>query len=104
MERKNEWTNIDLIRVLCKVMDKYLGRNDGASEKLISFVKDRAGHDMRYAIDCSKLENELSWSPSIQFEEGIDKTVKWYLENEDWLKNIISGDSEKYYEEQYGRN
>lgn len=99
---KNEWKNIDLIKVLCRVMDKRLGRNKGDSEKLITFVKDRAGHDMRYAIDCMKLENELDWSPTAQFEEGIDKTVKWYLQNEEWLKNIISGDYEKYYEEQYG--
>ncbi|NOZ47296.1 MAG: NAD-dependent epimerase/dehydratase family protein, partial [Chlorobi bacterium] len=99
---KNEWTNIDLIKALCRVMDKHLGRQEGESEKLITFVKDRAGHDLRYAIDCTKLENELGWKPSVQFKEGIDKTVKWYLENEKWLENIISGEYEKYYEEQYG--
>ncbi len=98
---KNEWKNIDLIKVLCKVMDRQLGRKEGDSEKLITFVKDRAGHDMRYAINCSKIENELGWQPSVQFEEGIDKTVRWYLDNEEWLKNIISGDYEKYYRKQY---
>jgi len=97
----NEWKNIDLIHVLCSVMDKKLGRNAGDSAKLITFVKDRAGHDMRYAIDSSKLMNELVWKPSLQFEEGIEKTVDWYLENEQWLNNVLSGDYEKYYEMQY---
>ena len=97
----NEWKNIDLIKVICKVMDKKLGREEGTSEKLITYVTDRAGHDMRYAIDASKLKNELGWEPSLQFEEGIEKTIDWYLDNEDWLTNITSGDYQKYYESQY---
>jgi dTDP-glucose 4,6-dehydratase len=97
----NEWKNIDLIRVLCKVMDKKLGRKNGESEELITYVKDRAGHDMRYAIDSGKIQNELEWKPSLQFEEGIEKTVDWYLENTGWLEHILSGDYEKYYEQQY---
>ena len=80
-----------------------LGRKEGESEKLITYVTDRAGHDLRYAIDSSKLKNELGWEPSLQFEEGIEKTVKWYLENKDWLDNVTSGDYLKYYEEMYGR-
>ena len=97
----NEWKNIDLIKVLCKIMDKKLGRKEGTSEKLITFVKDRAGHDLRYAIDSSKFQKELGWKPSLQFEEGIEKTIDWYLENGEWLKNVTSGDYLKYYEEQY---
>jgi len=97
----NEWTNIDLIKLLCKVMDTKLGREVGESEKLITYVKDRAGHDMRYAIDSSKLQNELGWTPSLQFEEGLEKTVAWYLENSEWLNNITSGDYQAYYDEQY---
>lgn len=97
----NEWKNIDLIKVIIKTVDKYLGREEGASEKLITYVTDRAGHDLRYAIDSKKLKNELGWEPSLQFEEGIDKTVKWYLENKDWLNNITSGDYAKYYEQMY---
>jgi dTDP-glucose 4,6-dehydratase len=97
----NEWTNIDLIHALCKVMDKKLKRPAGTSEKLITFVKDRAGHDLRYAIDSSKLQKELGWSPSLQFEEGLEKTVDWYLANEEWLNNVVSGTYEKYYENQY---
>ncbi len=97
----NEWTNIDLIKVLCKVMDKKLGRGAGESEKLITYVTDRAGHDMRYAIDASKLKNELGWEPSLQFEEGIEKTSDWYLNNEDWMNYVTSGDYQKYYESQY---
>ncbi|MBS2209808.1 dTDP-glucose 4,6-dehydratase [Carboxylicivirga mesophila] len=97
----NEWTNIDLIHKLCEVMDTKLGRAKGESAKLITFVKDRAGHDLRYAIDSSKLMNELGWEPSLQFEEGIEKTVDWYLANEEWLNNIISGDYENYYQKQY---
>lgn len=97
----NEWTNIDVIRLLCKIMDKKLGRAEGTNEKLITFVKDRAGHDLRYAIDSTKLQNELGWKPSLQFEEGLQKTVDWYLENEDWLHNVTSGDYQKYYEQQY---
>lgn len=97
----NEWTNIDLIHKLCEVMDKLLGREPGTSAKLITFVKDRAGHDMRYAIDSSKLMNELGWAPSLQFEEGIEKTVEWYLANKEWMQNIVSGEYEKYYDNQY---
>lgn len=97
----NEWTNIALIRKLCEVMDEALGRPAGTSEQLISFVKDRAGHDLRYAIDSSKLQRELGWSPSVQFEEGIVKTVAWYLKNEEWLNHVLSGEYEKYYSDQY---
>jgi len=97
----NEWTNIDLIKVLCKVMDEKLGRAEGESLKLITYVTDRAGHDMRYAIDATKLKNELGWEPSLQFEEGIRNTIDWYLANEEWLNNITSGDYQKYYENQY---
>jgi dTDP-glucose 4,6-dehydratase len=97
----NEWTNIDLIRLLCKIMDKKLNRAEGESAKLITFVKDRAGHDLRYAIDSSKLQKELGWVPSLQFEEGLEKTVDWYLANEDWMNEITSGDYKKYYDEQY---
>jgi len=97
----NEWKNIDLIKVICQVMDKKLGRPEGASEKLITYVTDRAGHDMRYAIDASKLKNELGWEPSLQFKEGIEKTIDWYLHNEKWLNNITSGNYQEYYEKQY---
>ncbi len=97
----NEWKNIDLIHLLCKIMDQKLGRQAGESAKLITFVKDRAGHDLRYAIDSSKLQKELGWKPSLQFEEGLAKTVDWYLSNEEWLKNVTSGDYQKYYEGQY---
>jgi dTDP-glucose 4,6-dehydratase len=97
----NEWTNIDVIRLLCKIMDKKLNRAEGTNEKLITFVKDRAGHDLRYAIDSTKLQKELGWKPSLQFEEGLEKTVDWYLANEEWLKNVTSGDYQKYYELQY---
>jgi len=97
----NEWTNIDLIKLLCKIMDKKLGREEGESEKLITYVTDRAGHDMRYAIDSTKLQDELGWKPSLQFEEGLEKTVDWYLENTDWIEQITSGDYQKYYEEMY---
>ncbi len=97
----NEWTNIDLIHVLCKIMDKKLNRTEGDSAKLITFVKDRAGHDLRYAIDSTKLQKELGWVPSLQFEEGLEKTVDWYLNNEEWLNNVTSGDYKNYYEEQY---
>lgn len=100
----NEWTNIDLIKVLCKVMDKQLGRAEGTSAQLITFVTDRAGHDHRYAIDSSKLQNELGWEPSLQFEEGIEKTVEWYLANQKWMDNIVSGEYEEYYNEQYHHN
>lgn len=98
----NEWKNIDLIKVLIKIVDKLLDREEGASEKLITYVKDRAGHDFRYAIDASKLKNELGWKPSLQFEEGLQKTVKWYLENEEWVKNVTSGTYHQYYQQMYG--
>lgn len=97
----NEWTNIDLIKELCSIMDKKLGREAGESAKLITYVKDRAGHDLRYAIDSSKLQRELGWIPSLQFEEGLEKTVDWYLENEEWLENIINGEYQNYYKKQY---
>ena len=97
----NEWKNIDLVRVICRTMDKKLGRKDGESEQLITFVKDRAGHDLRYAIDASKIKHELGWEPSLQFEEGIEKTIDWDLQNEEWLENVTSGDYQNYYEEQY---
>ena len=97
----NEWRNIDLIRVLIRVTDRLLGRAEGASEKLITYVTDRAGHDLRYAIDSRKLKEELGWEPSLQFEEGIEKTVGWYLRNQQWMDNITSGEYEKYYEEMY---
>ena len=97
----NEWTNIDVIRLLCRIMDKRLKRAEGTNEKLITFVKDRAGHDLRYAIDSTKLQNELGWKPSLQFEEGLEKTVDWYLANEEWLTNVTSGAYANYYEGQY---
>lgn len=97
----NEWTNINLVHLLCSVMDKKLGREEGSSAKLITYVKDRAGHDLRYAIDSTKISNELGWKPSLNFEDGLKKTVEWYLNNESWLKNITSGAYQKYYEEQY---
>ena len=97
----NEWKNIDLIKVMCKVMDEKLGRTLGESEKLITYVTDRAGHDMRYAIDATKLKDELGWIPSLQFEEGIRNTIEWYLDNEEWLNNITSGDYQEYYNKQY---
>jgi dTDP-glucose 4,6-dehydratase len=98
----NEWKNIDLVRLLCKVMDKKLNRPAGTSEKLIQFIRDRAGHDLRYAIDPSKLMNELGWKPSVQFEEGLEKTVDWYLSNQEWLDHITSGDYRDYYNKYYG--
>ncbi len=97
----NEWKNIDLIRLLCKIMDQKLGREEGTSEKLITYVTDRAGHDLRYAIDSTKLQKELGWVPSLQFEEGLEKTVEWYLANEEWLNDVTSGNYQAYYEEQY---
>ena len=97
----NEWRNIDLIKVLIKTVDRLLGNPEGHSLGLITYVTDRLGHDARYAIDSSKLQRELGWEPSLQFEEGVEKTVKWYLENEAWLDNITSGAYERYYEEQY---
>lgn len=97
----NEWTNIDLIRLMCKIMDGKLNREPGTSEKLISYVKDRAGHDLRYAIDSTKLQNELGWKPSLQFEEGLEKTIDWYLTHESWLENVTSGEYQHYYDRQY---
>ena len=97
----NEWKNIDLIKVIIKTVDKLLGNPEGTSEKLITYVTDRAGHDLRYAIDSTKLKNELGWEPSLQFEEGIEKTVRWYLDNQEWMDNVTSGDYEKYYETMY---
>ncbi len=98
----NEWTNIDLIKELCKQMDSKLGREPGSSEKLITFVTDRAGHDLRYAIDATKLKDELGWMPSLQFEEGLSKTIDWYLNNSEWLNNVVSGGYKDYYEGMYG--
>ncbi|HLW09093.1 MAG TPA: dTDP-glucose 4,6-dehydratase [Fermentimonas sp.] len=98
----NEWKNIDLIHLLVKVADKLLNRKEGESLKLITYVTDRAGHDLRYAIDASKLKNELGWEPSLQFEEGLEKTVQWYLQNQDWLDQVTSGDYMNYYKEMYG--
>ena len=98
----NEWTNIDLIKELCKQMDVKLNRPEGSSAKLITFVKDRAGHDLRYAIDATKLKDELGWMPSLQFEEGISLTIDWYLENTAWLNDVVTGNYAAYYQEQYG--
>ena len=97
----NEWKNIDLTKVMIKIVDRMLGRKEGSSEKLITYVNDRAGHDLRYAIDSSKLKNELGWEPSLQFEEGIEKTIKWYLENKEWVDNVTSGDYKEYYKKMY---
>ena len=97
----NEWKNIDIIKVLIRTTDRLLGRPEGADMDLITFVTDRAGHDLRYAIDSSKLQKELGWEPSLQFEEGIEKTVRWYLDNQAWLDNVTSGDYQKYYEQMY---
>ena len=97
----NEWKNIDLIKVIIKTVDRMLGREEGTSDKLITYVTDRAGHDLRYAIDSTKLKNELGWEPSLQFEEGIEKTVKWYLDNKKWMDNVTSGDYQEYYKKMY---
>ncbi|MDD2982209.1 MAG: dTDP-glucose 4,6-dehydratase [Crocinitomicaceae bacterium] len=97
----NEWTNIDLVNFLCRLMDEKLNREPGTSASLITYIKDRAGHDMRYAIDATKLETELGWKPSIQFEEGLSKTVDWYLENQNWVKDITSGSYQEYYKKMY---
>ena len=97
----NEWKNIDLIEVMCSIMDRKLGREAGSSAKLITYVKDRAGHDRRYAIDATKIKQDLGWEPSIQFEEGLEKTIDWYLANNDWLENVTSGNYQKFYEQQY---
>jgi len=97
----NEWKNIDLVKLLCKQMDSKLNRPEGTSEKLITYVKDRPGHDLRYAIDASKINKELGWKPSVTFEEGLNKTIDWYLNNKEWLHNVTSGDYKLYYEKQY---
>ena len=97
----NEWKNIDLVKLLCKVMDEKLGREQGSAEKLITYVKDRPGHDKRYAIDAGKINKELGWKPSLQFEEGLRKTVDWYLSNQEWLDSVTSGEYQNYYKEQY---
>jgi len=97
----NEWKNIDLIQLLCKILDRKLDRPEGTSAQLITFVKDRAGHDLRYAIDSSKLQRELGWKPSLQFEEGLEKTVDWYLNNKKWMDEVTSGDYQNYYQNQY---
>ena len=97
----NEWKNIDLVKLLIKIMDKKLGRPEGTSEQLIQYVPDRPGHDKRYAIDATRLTNELGWKPSVTFEEGLEKTVDWYLQNEEWTKHVTSGDYQQYYDQQY---
>ena len=97
----NEWKNIDIVHLLCSIMDKKLGRTDGESAKLITYVKDRAGHDMRYAIDATKLNKELGWEPSLQFEEAMDKTIDWYLANPEWIQSVTSGSYKQYYDQQY---
>lgn len=98
----NEWKNIDIVKELCRQMDNKLGRAKGESEQLITFVQDRAGHDMRYAIDAKKLNTELGWQPSLQFEEGISKTIDWYLNNRQWIEDVTTGNYQKYYDKQYG--
>ncbi|CAD0005014.1 dTDP-glucose 4,6-dehydratase [Flavobacterium chungangense] len=97
----NEWKNIDLVKLLCHIMDEKLGREKGQSQELITYVKDRPGHDLRYAIDASKINKELGWKPSVTFEEGLEKTINWYLNNEEWLKNVTSGSYKDYYKKQY---
>ena len=98
----NEWTNLDLIQLMCKKMDNFLSNPPGTAASLITYVKDRPGHDKRYAIDATKLSDQLGWAPSLQFEEGLTKTIRWYLDNETWMNNITSGEYKKYYSEQYG--
>ena len=97
----NEWKNIDIIKVVIKTVDRLLGRPEGADLDLITYVTDRKGHDRRYANDSRKLQKELGWEPSLQFEEGIEETVKWYLENQEWMDHVTSGEYQKYYEEMY---
>lgn len=97
----NEWKNIDLVKLLCQIMDQKLGRSEGTSQQLITYVKDRPGHDLRYAIDASKINKELGWKPSVTFEEGLEKTINWYLSNEEWLQNVTSGSYKEYYQKQY---
>ena len=98
-----EWKNIDLIKVMIKTVDRLLGREEGASDKLITYVTDRAGHDLRYAIDSTKLKDELGWEPSLQFEEGIEKTVTWYLKNNEWMEKVTSGKYQEYYQKMYNK-
>lgn len=100
----NEWQNIDLVRLLCKIMDKKLGRAEGTSEGLITYVKDRPGHDLRYAIDATKINKELGWKPSVTFEEGLERTIDWFLSNQKWLDNVTSGEYQKYYSNQYSES
>ncbi len=97
----NEWQNIDLVKLLCQLMDKKVGRPQGTSEQLITYVKDRPGHDLRYAIDADKINKELGWEPSVTFEEGLERTIDWYLENQEWLDNVTSGDYQEYYTKMY---
>jgi dTDP-glucose 4,6-dehydratase len=97
----NEWQNLDLIKLLCELMDKKLGREKGSSANLITYIKDRPGHDKRYAIDATKISKELGWKPSVTFEQGLEKTIDWYLDNEEWLKNVTSGRYQEYYDKQY---
>jgi dTDP-glucose 4,6-dehydratase len=97
----NEWQNIDLVKLLCKIMDRKLERREGSSEELINFIKDRPGHDKRYAIDATKINKELGWAPTVTFEEGLEKTIEWYLTNQSWLNSVTSGDYQNYYQEQY---
>jgi dTDP-glucose 4,6-dehydratase len=97
----NEWQNIDLVKLLCKIMDKKLGRAEGTSEGLITYVKDRPGHDLRYAIDAAKINKELGWKPSVTFEEGLERTIDWFLNNQEWLNNVTSGEYQNYYKNQY---
>lgn len=99
----NEWTNIDLVKLMCKLMDEKLGNAPGTSEKLITYVKDRPGHDRRYAIDATKINTELGWKPSVTFEEGLRLTIDWYFDNQDWLKHVTSGAYQHYYEQQYAK-
>lgn len=99
----NEWKNIDLVKLLCKLMDAKLGRPEGTSEGLITYVKDRPGHDRRYAIDSTKIKDELGWEPSVTFEQGLAETIDWYMDNEEWLRNVTSGEYQSYYKEQYDK-
>jgi dTDP-glucose 4,6-dehydratase len=99
----NEWKNIDLVKLLCKLMDEKLGNAAGTSEQLIAYIKDRPGHDRRYAIDATKINKELGWKPSVTFEEGLRQTIDWYLQNQDWLMHVTSGEYQQYYERQYSR-
>ncbi len=100
----NEWKNIDLVKLLCKLMDEKLGNIAGTSESLITYIKDRPGHDRRYAIDASKINKELGWKPSVTFEEGLAQTIDWYFENAEWLEHVTSGDYQQYYKEQYHKD